>query len=432
MRGSSPDSAGAGRHGVPRRARRDRQGVLTVGNTGMRRLGTAMTARCLGLAGVVLAAIAISASPAMALPASHNVLLIPGAAPVPPDGPDGVMPTTSAVAGRPGESFDKFNFASLGNDPITSAALSHYDTVALIQVPTTNLSTSDRVALAQFVANGGKLLIHDSDETSRNDYTWLLPNSDSTFVGASCNACGSTSGTSQILANSDLISSNPADAAFVDLGQLGTFTDAIGDSNMLTSLDPRWFALVKGTNALNEQGAQVAYATSGRGLIVYNGFDTDQILPTDTSPWRCVGRRNYQCDAQTGHETVDWLAQMWYAELNHSWGPSAGSAGGGLPRRIPVASIGTPVPPSQAGLPSGKACVAKRKLFLRLKTLARRHHGIVEIDVYVNGRRRVRERRHFHNVTLRRLPKKGRVRIKIVATTKRHYHLVSRQSYHAC
>ncbi len=400
--------------------------------SGVRRRWTAITARCLGLAGIVLAAIAISASPAMALPASHNVLLIPGAGPVPPDGPDGVMPTTTAVAGRPSESFGKFNFTSLGNNPITLAALSHYDTVALIQVRTSNLSASDRAALAQFVANGGKLLIHDSDETSGGDYTWLLPNSDSTLVGASCNACGSTTGTSQILANSGLISSNPADAAFVDLNELGRFTDAIGDANMLTSLDSRWFALVKGTNARNEQGAQVAYSTNGTGLIVYNGFDTDQILPTGTSPWRCVGRPNYQCNAQTGHETVDWLAQMWYAELNQSWGHSAGSGGGGLPRTTPVASIGTTVPPSQAGLPPAKACVAKRKLFLRLKTLARRHHGIVEIDVYVNGRRRVRQRHHFHNVTLRRLPKKGKVRIKIVATTKRHYHLISRQTYHAC
>lgn len=424
MRCSSADATGAVQHAFA-------AGGLRNCNSARGHRLAAVAVRCLGLAAAVIAAFAISTSSAMALPASHNVLLIPGPGPVPADGPDGVMPTTTAVAGRPSEAFGKFNFTSLGSSPITLATLSNYDTVALIQVRTKNLSTSDRAALAQFVVNGGKLLIHDADETSRNDYTWLLPNSSSTSVGSSCNACGSTTGTSQIVANSGLMSSNPSDPAFVDLNQLQTFTDAIGDSNLLTTLDPRWFAVAKGTDALNEQGAQVAYTTSGAGLIVYNGFDTDQILPTDTSPWRCVGRPGYQCDAQTGHMTVDWLGQMWYDELNQGWGPSAGSAGG-LPTTTPVASIGTPVPPSQAGLPSGKACVAKRKLFLRLRTLTRRHRGIVQIDVYVNRRHRLRERRHFHNVTLRRLPRRGKVTIKIVATTKRHYHLISRKTYHAC
>lgn len=424
MRCSSSGSAGAVNRAVP-------HGLPPGGNTDRRRARMAIAARCLSLVGVVTAAIALSASSAMALSASRNVLLIPGPGPVPADGPDGIMPTTTSVAGRPSESFGNFNFTSLGNNPITLATLSTYDTVALIQVRTKNLSAQDRTALAQFVANGGKLLIHDSDETSANDYTWLLPNGGSTVVGSSCNACGSTSGSSQVLANSDLISSNPSDPAFVDLNQLGTFTDAIGDSNLLTSLDPRWFAVVRGTDRFNEQGAQVAYTTSGKGLIVYNGFDTDQILPTDTSPWRCVGRPNYQCTSATGHMTVDWLGQMWYSELSQGWGPSAGSSTG-LPKSTPVESIGTPLPPSEAGLPSGKACVAKRKVFLRLKALARRHRGIVQIDVYVNRRHRLRERRHFHNVTLRRLPRRGKVTIKIVATTKRHYHLISRKTYHAC
>ena len=90
------------------------------------------------------------------------------------------------------------------------------------------------------------------------------------------------------------------------------------------------------------------------------------------------------------------------------------------------------LPSAKQALPSGKACLAKRKLLLRLRTLTHRQRGIVQIDVYVNGRHRLRERRHFHNVTLRRLPKKGKVTIKIVATTKRHYHLISRRRYDAC
>ena len=426
MRHSSPGSAGVAKHAV-------RRGVLRGAKTGRGRVHTAIISRCLTLAGIVAAAIAFTATPAMALSSSKNVLLIPGPGPVPAtgfNGQDGIMPTSTTVAGKPTESFGKFSFTSLGTGAITSATLSKYDTVALIQVSTKSLSASAQSALAQFVANGGKLLIHDADETHQNDYTWLLPSSSSTVVGASCNDCGSTSGTSQITSNSGLISSNPSDPSYVNLSELGQFTDAIGDSNLLTSLDSRWFELAKGTDKLNEQGAQLAYATNGSGLIVYNGFDTDMIMPTATSPWRCISvAKTYQCPANGPHMTADWLAQMWYNELTQPWGPSTS---GSLPTSTPVSSIGTPLPPSQAGLPSGKACVAKRSLFLRLKKLARRHRNIVQIDVYVNGRHRLRQNKHWRNVTLRRLPKRGKVTIKIVATTRRHYHYIIRQTYRAC
>ncbi|MBO0732346.1 MAG: hypothetical protein J2P57_24000, partial [Acidimicrobiaceae bacterium] len=96
-------------------------------------------------------------------------------------------------------------------------------------------------------------------------------------------------------------------------------------------------------------------------------------------------------------------------------------------------SIGTNLPPKTVGLPSNRKCVAKRKLFLRLRNLARHHRKVVRVDVYVNGRHVLRERgRHLHNVTLRHLPKTGNVVVKIVATTNRRYHLISRVRYHAC
>lgn len=108
----------------------------------------------------------------------------------------------------------------------------------------------------------------------------------------------------------------------------------------------------------------------------------------------------------------------------------------GCPPSTPTPTTSTPTPttsiPTKVPPPSGKPCVAKRKVLLRLKTLTHRHRGIVKIDVYVNGRHRLREGRHFHNVTLRRLPKQGKVRIKIVATTKRHHHLIRRQRYQGC
>jgi hypothetical protein len=399
-------------------------------------LRPAIVARGVALAGLLAAAVAVFASPAMAFTVSHNVAMIPSNQPSPAEGyqnQDGVLPISSTVAGNPSESFGKFSFTDVGLNQITSAELSKFDTVALNEVKTTQLSSSAKAALAQFVANGGKLLIHDSDETHGNDYSWLLGQpTGTTVVGASCNDCGLSSGTSTISVNTGLISANPADPSYVNIAEMKQYTDAVGDANLLTSLGQGWFAAAQGANAKNEQGAQIAYATPGTGLVVYNGFDTDMVMPTATSPWRCVMDPNthYDCPAGAAHETVDWVAQMWYNELNES--PQA--AGPGLPATNPVSSIGTPVSPGAAGLPPNAKCLARRSVFLRLLRLVSHHNRkhIVQIDVFVGGRHRLRERGHWHNVTVRRLPNHGSYVIKVVGTTRRHYHLISRQRYHAC
>ena len=409
-----------------------------------------IAARCLAAAGVLTAALAISTTSAMALTVSHNVALIPSNQPSPPEGiaptyPDGILPISSTVAGNPSESFARFSFTDVAVSQITPAELSNFDTVVLNQIRTRSLSPSAQSALAQFVAAGGKLLIHDGDATNLNVYSWLLGGQGITQVGAGCNDCGKTSGTSTILANTPLISASPTDPSYVNISDMGTFTDAIGDSNLLTSTQS-WIASVRGTNANGEQGAQLAYAASGRGLVVYNGFDTDMIMPTATSPWRCVNspQTKYFCPAGAAHEQVDWLAQMWYNEL--SLGTIPAPAGQGPTQ---VSSIGTSLPPSQAGLPPAKSCVARGRLYLRLTKLVRRHRKVVQIDVYVNGHRRLRERPRrvhikvhghrrvvtrdrWHNVTLRHLPSTGTIVIKIVATTSRRYHLISTARYSAC
>ncbi|MBV9004922.1 MAG: hypothetical protein JO181_09710 [Solirubrobacterales bacterium] len=384
---------------------------------------------------MVLAA-ALLGTPARAatsMPSSSNVALIPSNIPVNSPGGLGVMPISSYVSGRSADSFDKFSFKYVALNDITTATLSNFDTVALIQVHTSDLTSAAKAALAEFVANGGKLIIHDSDETSLNDYSWLLPGPYSTRIGAGCNPCGLTTGTSKIIENSGLISANPTDPTYVSLPELLKYTDAVGDANLLVSDDPRWFAAASGTNASNEAGAQVAYA-SNNGLIIYNGFDTDMIKPLASGPWLCIDAPNNACPPNA-YPSVDWLAQMWYSELDKSWGPSSTPQGppNGLPQTQPVSSIGTPVPPATAGLPSNHRCVARQTLFLRLKNLATHHRNVVQVDVYVNGRHVFRERgRRLRNVTLRRLPQTGNVVVKIVATTKRRYHLISTVRYRAC
>jgi hypothetical protein len=399
----------------------------------MRRAAAATAILCASVA-----AATAPAAGAVSMQSSSKVALIPSNGPVPPaglNGQDGIMPTSSYVSGRASESFDKFSFHNVGLSQITSANLSQYDTVALIQVKTSQLTAAAKSALAKFVADGGKLIIHDADETSGNDYSWLLSGSYTTQVGGSCNNCGRSSGTSTITENSGLISANPSDPTYVNISELAQYTDALGDANLLVTNDPGWFAAAQGTNGLNESGAQIAYAQNN-GLIIYNGFDTDMIKPTATSPWRCTGTPNYQCQGNN-HPSVDWLAQMWYDELSKSWG-SGGSAG--LPQSTPASSIGTTIPPSDAGLPTPgtgpgsrpTACVARARMTLHLSQLKRKHRSVVQVDVYVNGRHVLREKGRIHDVVLKRLPRHKYVTVKIVATTKRRYHLISSVRYRAC
>jgi hypothetical protein len=400
-------------------------------------------AGALAVGAVTVTLASVPAAGAAVHQSSARIALIPQNGPVPPNGPDGIMPTSAYVSGRPNETFGRFSFSNLAPGQITTSSLSQFDTVALIQVSTSSLSATAKAALAQFVAGGGKLIIHDSDETKLNDYSWLLPGPYTTRVGAGCQGCGGTSGTSTIT-NSSLISSNPADPSYVNTADLMQFTDAIGDANLLVSTDPRWFAVATGTNANvhNESGAQVAFANNN-GLIVYNGFDTDFVKTTPSDAWRCNDAASgYHCPAGST-PTVDWIAHMWYSELVQPWGAASaqpggpgangGNAGGALPQNKSVAKVGATLAATPAGLPSNLSCVANRRLLLRLRNLAHlRHRKVVQVEVFVNGKRRLRERGRLVNVMLAHLPAHGRFTVEVIATTRQGYHLIAKRSYRAC
>ena len=400
--------------------------------------------RRVGLLGA-LSALMISAgvSPASADSSSRNVALIPAAVSVSALNPNGILPTSLNVTGRPAELFSHFAFSNVPIANITPTKLAGFDTVVLNEVHSTSLSPAAKLTLSQFVGGGGKLLIHDADNTNGNDYSWLLGGPYTTRVGYRCVNCGSQSGSSTVTANSGLISAIPTDPSYVDLSQLYAFTDQ-GDSNLLTSTDPRWFTVARGTNAQGDTGSQVAYATNHNGLIVYNGFDTDFIKAKATDQFRCESpKTHFTCPPPPAAQpTVDWLAQMWYSELTIGWGSSAsaGSPGAGLPSTQPVFDVGTPIAPSAAGLPgsptprgSVRACVARASLWLRLSRFTHvRHRKVVQVDVYVNRKHVLRERRPFKNQRLRHLPKKGRYLLRVVGTTDKGYHLIARLYYHGC
>src|SRR5579864_6629109 len=149
-----------------RSSSRDSAGIAA--NAGRSRARRMLGARALILAGILSAAAAISASPAMALTASHNVALIPSNQPSPAEGhngQDGILPISSTVAGNANESFAKFSFTNVALSQITPTELAKFDTVVLNEVRVTQLTSAAKTALSLFVSGGGKLLIHDADET---------------------------------------------------------------------------------------------------------------------------------------------------------------------------------------------------------------------------------------------------------------------------
>ena len=389
---------------------------------------------------LLIAGLASSAAAAtVANAASQRVALIPQAGPLPAQGANGIMPTSSFVSGRASESFSRFSFHNLALNEVTTANLANYDTIALIQVSTAALTASEKAAIAGFVAHGGKLIIHDADETKANDYSWLLPDGALTKVGQGCNNCGSSSGKATIGTNNVLISGDPLDPSYVNLEQLYEFTDQ-GDANLLVSSDPRWFNLVQGTNGRGESGSVMAFAQHN-GLIIYDGFDTDFIKSNPGDPWRCNDvDLGFACPPPPAPQpTVDWLAQIWYSELALGWsrpGPSSGGGDAGLPTNVPTFQVGSPLSSGSSGLPGAGGvkgrCERKAGPVLQLQSLLHLwRRTVVRVDVYINGRHVLIETRPFTSRTLR-IPRGRNVTVIMVATTKRGYHLVAKRRYHRC
>jgi hypothetical protein len=119
-----------------------------------------------------------------------------------------------------------------------------------------------------------------------------------------------------IVEENTLSTTNPADSHFIDAADLGDNTDAIGDMNVMVTLDSNWCLDMSGTNVNEVTGPVHAYARFGSvgsvGLIIYNGIDQD--------------------DSNDGG-AGDWLVKIWLQELQQPFNPD------NLPCAVPVAGI---------------------------------------------------------------------------------------------
>jgi hypothetical protein len=205
-------------------------------------------------------------------------------------------------------SISGITFTNLAVADVNATNLAAYDTVLLnvaspgMGCSTGTLSTSQKQDLVDFVANGGKLIIYDS-ECPTADYSWLPYPFDTNNPGAL-----GAHGTLTIVEENTLSCSTPGCTvtdtngnitdSYIDAASLGSNTDAVGDMNVMVTRDPNWCLDMEGTNALAVEGPVHTYATYYNGLIIYNGLDVDYM----------------------GWGTTD-LDKIWELELEQRWNP---------------------------------------------------------------------------------------------------------------
>ena len=230
----------------------------------------------------------------------------------------GYFPTTGGY-------LDDFTFTDVAVGSVNATTLMSYDTVLLnvassgMGCDTASLTADQKNDLVDFVYNGGKLIIYDS-ECPAVDYSWLPYPFTTNNPGPQ-----GEQGTLTIAEQNVLSSTDPGDPHYIDAAAVASQTDAVGDMNVMTTLDPAWCLDMTGTNATPATGPVHTYARYGNGLFIYNGFDVDD-MPSGDVP--------------------NGLQKTWIQELQAPFNPSPEAD---LPCGIPVVGPPARVDSTQKG-----------------------------------------------------------------------------------
>jgi outer membrane protein OmpA-like peptidoglycan-associated protein len=134
---------------------------------------------------------------------------------------------------------------------------------------------SQRQALLDFVASGNVLIVRDADECSQSEYAFIpFP-----FTTSATGAGGARGSVLSIADSSVLASSDASDRNhYVDTSAyLKNPMQQIGDADIMQTEDRHWCGLMFAKNAKGTSGWVRAYARLGKGVIVYDGFDIDDL-----------------------------------------------------------------------------------------------------------------------------------------------------------
>jgi outer membrane protein OmpA-like peptidoglycan-associated protein len=159
---------------------------------------------------------------------------------------------------------------------LEAAQLAHAQFAVLNSVcnASTDLAARRQRILLQWVAAGHKLIIRDADDCGTSDYSFLPFRFSTIATGA-----GGARGEVLALADPSTLGSGPGDPAHVlDVdAYLTAKGQQIGDADIMKTDDPRWCGHLFATNRRGASGWVHAYARYGRGLIIYDGFDRDDL-----------------------------------------------------------------------------------------------------------------------------------------------------------
>lgn len=251
-----------------------------------------------GLCFILIAVVALSC-----VSISTVIAYIPG-----PGTQVAIVPDPSSTNGGTLPSSDaayvNFTFTNLPWINVTAGNLTSYHIVVLVidaGAPTPLLAPQQVTDLNNWVYNGGKLIIYDS-EMSAIDYSWLpYP-----FTTSNPTAAGASGQPVTYMEDNTLGNSNPASYYYINTTQSGSniWSDAIGDANVFVTFDTHWCGDIEAENVLETVGWVHTYAVYGDGLFIYNGLDIDP-LGVGTVP-SSVGVGN--------------VAKIWLLELAQPWG----------------------------------------------------------------------------------------------------------------
>jgi uncharacterized repeat protein (TIGR01451 family) len=168
----------------------------------------------------------------------------------------------------PGQTFTDIQVAD-----VTPATLAQYDTVFMYATNPNPLSAQQKADLLSWVDAGGKLVLCPGEDIAYGpawDYSWLPE-----AVTLSTPGAMGAPGTLTIAEDSVLTqdgSGNP-----IDVNDLGFYTDAVGDADVLTVLSSGWCAALIATNYNQVTGPAEMYDLYGNGIIIFNGLDWDYL-----------------------------------------------------------------------------------------------------------------------------------------------------------
>jgi hypothetical protein len=215
----------------------------------------------------------------------------------------GSLPTMGFPGGF-SPTFTNLDPATIRDAPIDPIVAGGYDTVVLVQFDYVQNWLSNptfKSRIDNFVFNGGKLIIWDSENT-HNDYSsFIYP-----FTANTPGALGAWSGDLWIVENNNLGTNNTASPSYVNTATLHDAYD-IGDANVMVTRNPNWFTHMVAKNVYGVEGPVQTYARYEHGLIIYNGLDMD-----------------YMNDGQVIANDADGvhnLGYIWYLQLKQQWDP---------------------------------------------------------------------------------------------------------------